>query len=292
MNVYISHSARSQIGRLQDLLKRDGVSFRDSFDPSVGGGVTATARAEIQRADAVIAVLADRAPNVLFEIGLAVGLRKPVLVLLPPGVAPPTFVAPMNYLTSDGSDTEILRLGLTRFLSKVKGRRSRESPRPDTSPLVRDNSLPVQSLTERIAYLRRAGNPLEVEEFVARVLQSAGVTAVEDSNDKGVDFAVWSDSLRDSLGGPVLIEVKAAAIDPISFQSAYDRLNKQVIESGSPAGVLLYLERKGRRFGSPGAWNPSVLWFDIEDFSIEILRKNLGEVLAERRNRIVHGLDS
>jgi hypothetical protein len=293
MNIYISHSANSQIGPLRDLLQKDGISFRDSFDPSAASDISEMIRAEIQAADAVIAVISKDAPNVFFEIGVATALRKPVLALLSPGVTVPSFAAPLAYLTSDLTDSDVLRLGVRRFLDKSNMRPSKIRKTPKDSSAVLHDRRPLQNLTERILLLRQSGTPAEIQQLVADLLRAAEITAIEeykDATDRGVDFAVWSDSLRRSLGSPILIEVKAAKLNEMSFRVAYSRLAKQVQESDSTAGLLLYLDKNGNRFKKPATWIPSVIWFDVEDFAIELSKRSFAEVLIERRNRAVHGL--
>jgi len=85
--------------------------------------------------------------------------------------------------------------------------------------------------------------------------------------------------------------VKATKLNKMSFRAAYSRLAKQVQESDANAGLLLYLDKGGQRFGKPATWIPTVLWLDAEDFAKELLKKPFADVLLERRNRAVHGLD-
>jgi hypothetical protein len=293
MNVYLSHSASSQLGALRDLLHREGTSFRDSFDLSAGSNISERVFAEIQAADAVIAVISQDAANVFFEIGVAIALHKPVLALLNPGTTAPSFIAPMTYLTSDLADSDVLRLGVKRFLDESKERPPKVRQTRKEARLITRGPNSLQRIIEQLSHLRQAGNPSEVERRVAEIFRAAGITAVEeykDAKDRGVDFAVWSDSLRSSLGNPVLIQVKVSKLNEMSFRVAYSRLAKQVQESGSAAGLLLYLDKSGKRFKKPATWIPSVLWFDVEDFANQLSGKSFAEVLVERRNRAVHGL--
>ncbi len=143
------------------------------------------------------------------------------------------------------------------------------------------NRLPT--LTEEIETLRAQPQEQQLHALVHSVLTSAGVTSVQDdagSRERGVDFVVWSDSLRGSFGNPVLIEVKGY-LEKAQFQSAYYSLTKLVSESKSAAGVLLYLKRPGQIFERPQGWNPLVLWFDIGEFSVEVLHRNFAEILVE-----------
>ncbi len=294
MNVFISHSAQSRIAPLRDLLKREGISFQDSFDPSKSSDILESIRVKLQTADAVIAVITREATNVFFEIGFAMALQKPVLVLLSPGVTLPSFAAPATYLTSDLSDSDVLRLGVRRFLEDSKKRILKvRQPRKEHVDAQHDGRV-IQNLVERFHAVRQSARPLQVERLVADLLRAADITALEEyseGRDRGVDFAVWSDSLRPSLGNPVLIEVKATKLNKMSFRAAYSRLAKQVQESDANAGLLLYLDKGGQRFGKPATWIPTVLWLDAEDFAKELLKKPFADVLLERRNRAVHGLD-
>jgi len=154
MNVYVSHSAKSPIGPLRELLQQEGASFRDSFDLSASSDVSKRILSQIQTADALIAVISEEAPNVFFEIGVAIALRKPVLALVKPGTTAPSFVAPLTYLTSDLADSDVLRLGVKRFLDKSKERPSKvrhtrkELPGGlhDRGPMERWNALSGRSL--------------------------------------------------------------------------------------------------------------------------------------------------
>jgi hypothetical protein len=57
-----------------------------------------------------------------------------------------------------------------------------------------------------------------------------------------------------------------------------------------PAGLLLYLDRSGRRSKLEYTGNPYVLKYDLEDFARALLEKPFTAVLLERRNQLVHGV--
>jgi hypothetical protein len=292
MKIFISHSANTPVSALLSLLHEEDAIIRGSFELAPAPNPMESIHAEIHSADAVIVVLESDASNVLFELGIAFGLRKPTLVLVKPGDSIPPFAAFTRYLTYTGSVTEILKLGVEGFLGTVrphKPTKSAERPKRQMSPEI-SNRLPT--LTEEIERLRAQPQEQQLHALVHSVLTSAGVTSVQDdagSRDRGVDFVVWSDSLRGSFGNPVLIEVKGY-LERAQFQSAYYRLTKLVSESKSAAGVLLYLKRPGQVFERPQRWNPLVLWFDIGEFSVDVLHRNFAEILVERRNLMVHGM--
>lgn len=292
MKIFISHSANTSVSALLSLLQEEDAIIRGSFELAPGPNPMESIRTEIYSADAVIVVLDSDASNVLFELGIAFGLGKPTLVLVKPGDSVPPFAAFTRYLTYTGSLTEILKLGVEGFLGTLRPHKTTKRPERQRQSVSSEQSSRLPTLTEEIKRLRAQPQEQQLHALVHSILTSAGVTSVQDdtsSRDRGVDFVVWSDSLRGSFGNPVLIEVKGY-LESVQFQSAYLRLTKLVSESKSGAGVLLYLKRSGQSFERPEGWNPLVLWFDIEEFSVELLHRNFAEILVERRNLMVHGM--
>jgi hypothetical protein len=292
MKIFLSHSANTSVSALLTLLHEEDALIRGSFELPPGPNPMESIRTEIHSSDAVIVVLDSETSNVLFELGIAFGLRKPTLVLVKPGDSVPPFAAFTRYLTYTGSVTEILKLGVEGFLGTVRPHKPTKSPERPKRQASTETSNQLPTLTEEIERLRAQPQEQQLHALVHNVLTSAGVISVQDdagTRDRGVDFVVWSDSLRGSFGNPVLIEVKGY-LERAQFQSAYYSLTKLVSESKSAAGVLLYLKRPGQIFERPQGWNPLVLWFDIGEFSVEVLHRNFAEILVERRNLMVHGM--
>jgi hypothetical protein len=292
MKIFISHSANTPVSALLSLLREEDAIIRGSFELAPAPNPMESIHAEIHSADAVIVVLESDASNVLFELGIAFGLRKPTLVLVKPGDSVPPFAAFTRYLTYTGSVTEILKLGVEGFLGTLRPHKTTRRPERQKQRVSLAQPSRLLTLSEEIKRLRAQPQEQQLHALVHSVLTSAGVTSVQDdagSRDRGVDFVVWSDSLRGSFGNPLLIEVKGY-LEGVQFQSAYLRLTKLVSESNSAAGILLYLKRPGQSFERPLGWNPLVLWFDIEEFTAELLHRNFAEILVERRNLMVHGM--
>jgi len=179
-----------------------------------------------------------------------------------------------------------------RFLAEAKGGTADVHPPEKTQPRPHDRHS-FEELASQISRMRQSGDAAKIHQTIADILRKAEPTVEEHTGgkDPGADFAVWSDDLRGSLGNPILVELKASKLNEMSFRVAYSRLARKVQDSGSAAGLLLYLEKNGKRFGRPTTWIPSVLWFDAEDFARELSEKSFAQVLVERRNRTVHGLN-
>jgi len=292
MKIFISHSANTPVSALLSLLREEEASIAGSFELAPAANPMESIHAEIHSADAVIVVLESHADNVLFELGIAMGLRKPTLLLVKPGESVPPFAAFTSYLTYTGSETDILKLGVEGFLGTLRPHKTKKRPKRQKQEISTTQTRVLPTLTEEVQRLRAQPHEKELHQLVHKVLTSAGVTSVQDETSgrgRGIDFVVWSDSLRGSFGNPVLIEVKGY-LERAQFLAAYERLTKLVGDSSSAAGVLLYFRRPDQHFEKPMGWNPRVLWFDTEEFVTELLYRNLSEILVERRNLVVHGM--
>jgi TIR domain/Nucleoside 2-deoxyribosyltransferase len=294
-SVFISHSAKQEIGSLLEVLRSEKVKILDAFDLAASRPIGATIRSAIDRADAIIAVFSSESDsaNVSFEVGYATALRKPVFLLLKPGNSVPEFTSGLRYLVSDVTDSQILRIGVQGFLRDIASRGAKQRSVRTLSPSVQPDRPAIRTLLERLGQLRSSIEPAKVERFTADLLRAASVTALEEHEgvrDRRADFALWSDDLHSSLGNPILVEVKTGNLSEPNLNEAYNRLAHQVSESDARLGLLLYLDHNGRRFRRPGAWVPVVLAFDLEDFARQLLTHSFAEALLESRNKLVHGM--
>jgi nucleoside 2-deoxyribosyltransferase len=75
-------ASKNLAGQIGDLLREQGIEPILAADGGTSGaGALAERQNAIRRAEFVVADLTGSNPNVLFEVGLALGLSKPVLLL-------------------------------------------------------------------------------------------------------------------------------------------------------------------------------------------------------------------
>jgi DNA-binding winged helix-turn-helix (wHTH) protein len=289
---YVSHSAAHSIGSIKRLLYAEGFDVRDSFDLSAPDDFVTTIQSNIRAADAVIAVVDSEARSVFFELGLAKALRKPILLLVTPGESLPVFAAREPHLVSDLSDSEFLRLGLQKFLrtSVLKSVRSSDAVPPSIDSVDPEN---INAILKEVKRLRSSPTEIEIQQLIVKLLSGMASNVVKQYHgptERGVDLAVWNDALQSSLGNPLLVEIKAGALNLEQLTKARNQLAEKVLRSDSRLGLLLYFDRSGRRFPKEITSSPLVLAFDVEDFAKELLRTPFTRLLIEQRNRIVHSI--
>jgi len=292
MKLYIIHSAKSSLEPLREVLKGADVKLNDAYEFSSDSQLQNTLVNRIKDADGVIAVVDDSSSHISFEMGIAVALNKPIFALVAPGENIPSYAFEIPYVTTDLSNKSVPRLALQGFLEQLRTKGKRYWVH--NVKKVSSNQFKISARHNDIIFssLRSHSYGRDIEDIIFALLNSVGITVEKQTthgSDTGVDFAVWSEDLRGMLPNPVLIESKVGLLNRGAFNEAYSRLAAVVSKYGSGTGLLLYLDRNGRRFNRANDWNPKVLAFDLEDFANELETKRFGEVLLERRNQIAHG---
>jgi hypothetical protein len=288
-SIFISAPAGTKTGVLRTILTQCGASVVDAFDFAPGESLSETLTSKISKADGVVIVYSEASPNVAFEMGISVASKKPTFILVEPTISVPAFVQSFLHLRSTLKDTDVLRASLVRFVEETKKKRHRH-----TMPVKRrDESKKIQSVASFLDVIRenrKTVSPLQIESAVMEILKNSGlqVEGQMSGRDAGVDCVVWSDQLRQTMGNPILIEVKAGNVDSGRLNDAEKQLGRYLQVAGAHYGIVLYLDRSGRRFGHNPA-SPNILRFDLEDFAQSLQSSSFEEVLLAERNRIVHG---
>ncbi len=268
------------------------MQLRDSFGLPRASVITEGVVSDIHDADFVIGVLDAEASRVLFDIGFAAALQKPVLLISEPGTPVPFDIAQHRLITTSSGDSEMLKLAIRGFLKEVEDKRlhKRARRRPELQAGPR-SAAAVEDALHTIQELRHRGLEQQLIRTTSQLLRAAGVTAIEEltgPQQVGADLAVWSDALSTTVGNPILIELKVGNLDQTRWSLTHEKVARVLGDTGARLGLILYLDRKGRRFTEGRQWAPLVLSFDLEDFATALVNKPFADVVLEHRNKLVH----
>jgi hypothetical protein len=293
---FICASPGTDTSSLRAILKSLKVDAYDAYDFEIGDPIQEEIESKIKRADFAVVVFTDESPNVPYEMGLCVGLNKPLVVLVSSSSKAPNFVQQKLYLRSDLRDTTALRMTLTRFVAELRS--GLLLPKKKTvSPLTK--RLPkklAETYLLKIRKLRAAPEAARaVEQLVYELFQALLLSVAKNESavqDKGVDLAVWNEALTPVVGNPLLVEVKSGNLSMDRLVAAENQLHSYMVASEAKASILLYLDRSDRRFQQLTLFSPFVMRFDLEDFVKLLGKYRFEEVILKERNRIVHGVRS
>lgn len=292
ITAFVSAPAGLDTTFLRELLSANGVIADDPYSIEAGEAFAAALVRRIRAADCVIAVLTEGTWTA-YEVGVSDALGKPTLIVSPPEVRLPSQFAAHQHLRSNFSDTGLLRLTVERFFDEVRAGKLRQQPRSGPSKKLISRRHSINRLIKTIRQERPTLPSHSAEALVAQLFQLVSVNAVAKegrSRDTGADFALWVDELGQTVGNPVVVEVKAGALTAAQLDKAEFQLQRAVLSAGARLGILLYLDRHGRRFEDRQLRSFDILRFDIEDFAALLQARTLAEVIVNRRNQLAHGI--
>jgi hypothetical protein len=262
----------------------------------------------LRRAELVVGVLpAGAAENVCYEVGLAHGLGKRVLLV----VAPERRDLPFDLLSlvlvrTSPANRDALSFAIEQ-LAKAPPPRIRvgSSASLRSGPLGQD----VSTWLQRLAELQEAPHPPEgqarsgalharrgfaLEDLVGDLLREvAGLDVVAEARgrDRRWDFVVWSDRLEPFVGNPLAIEVKIRVPSSTeALRRVTAGLTSSLRGSNTPYALLLYLDGPDPASEFWRSVPPSILPLRLDTLVEALRERSFEEIIRDLRNQRVHGL--
>jgi hypothetical protein len=259
--------------------------------PPVGESSPRTLRENMRHVDFVVGLLEDHnsRENVLFELGVAVGLNKPLFLLVPPGTVTNFALLSHPHVKTQLDDADAIAFHLRQFLRNLRKRRQRLAKVSSHQVKIADLVPPwVDSLMSRVASL----NESQLERQISEALSQAGFTTSIETTfeaDERVyrpDIVAWFGAAPPSFGNPWIIEVKqsldrqksAAAIEQVKSYLRASNLRTAVVVAGSGAPDVAF----------ESVENGYVFVISAERFLKELSQGSLFDTLVRRRNLATH----
>jgi hypothetical protein len=249
--VFISGSHRDA-ERLRRALNEQGVATTGADELGVAEVWSSALRSALERSDVVIALLdpPKSAPQTFFELGFAEGLGKPVLLVVSPETRLPVDLTG-HLVIRPGDD---LVSAITFALRQLDAATTwpRTSMDVGSETWVRQDK-PIGALADHLLTqvsdwrsLADTGGPasaagLNLEALVRDALAASAEVVVESPDPEGrVDIGVWADSLSESVGNPLLVEVKAVLRNRGDVQRVSRQLADYLRQSTARTALLVY----------------------------------------------------
>jgi hypothetical protein len=289
LNCYISAPANFDLTRLESLLDSQKIEYHSFYDFSIGTTFSDLIRRKIRESDFIIAVLQSENANVLFELGVAEGLKKPTFILVDKEYKVPFFLDTKFYYQTNFKDLSLIDLALRNFVQDIG------SKKKNTRGKVEKDTLSIDETTNtlaRISNLRKNPNEQEIFSLIKDTFSKIDIQNVsisESMADKGVDLIIRSKNLTPYFGNPIFVEVKAGNLNTQRILQAEQQLLKFLSHSEAKGAIILYLDRNNKRFDSIKTIYNSILLFDLEDFINGIASDGFEKTLIDKRNKSVHG---
>jgi len=262
---------------LPNLLGERQIAWNWSDDPSIG---TRYAPA-IQRCDFVIAVLdgTQSDQRVLYEVGLAEGLGKPVFSIATSKRVGSVARSLFAFVDVKLSERVALAFHLDAFLStphETVFERNRPSGY-SKSVEPKEPAVPARLFHSQL------------EARVYATITEIGGSAIAEPEDEASrtrpDLLMWLGSQDSELFDPAVIEIKGR-LDASGARRAEQQLLEFMQAAGVGCGFLL-TEQEPPQKRRP--LSPYIFWLSVDQFIALAREGNLGRHVRSLRNRAAHG---
>lgn len=233
-----------EVERLRARLSERNVLCYLALGETTFGSVRSNIESLIKRADFVAGFLTRKpAANVVFEIGMAIGAGKPLLLFASDPSSVPFDLATTRVLSPSVLKKQGENSYLDAFLLTLEpaSRRSLETSVLEKHPTLSQGKkwARLRSTLESLSEKTGPNSGIEFERLVERCFKLAGFAPVASPGpDFGADFAVSTPQLNQAFKRPILIEAKHNVREHIG-QSTIDQLARLIGEKRGGAGLLV-----------------------------------------------------
>ena len=239
MKAFVSYRYGSDISVVFDILKNHGIEFFDSnSDIMIGKSFQEAISKGIQECGFFVTIYESANANIAFEIGLAYALKKPIFAIINTSVQDfPDFLIESVHVQSQANDYEKIKYSFDIFIKNIKPKKkSSKSKHTILQKTVFQDWLEVYNSIEQ-------KNEITLEKFINEILEKYKIEVIENKWNKNssfiADFCIWSDSLTNALGNPILIEVKRE-IHSRNLKHILSDFTKALDKSNAKTGIVFY----------------------------------------------------
>lgn len=275
------------IRTVEETFDRLGIERRDAFSLDINEIVHSNIVKMISEADFVLAILNGTSPNVLFEVGIAVGINKPIFVLVGENSILPFDLKGMTYIHINRNLKENLELPLKYFSASLH--KEKEFVYPDKKAIK--INIDEEEFFEKLRAIKDSGDGMQFEKFIIdffRQIEDQYTTFMFDKIDRdtGYDLAIWFDELEESVINPVLFNFKFGKMNKARIKKAVDRV--MVSAHNGQTVIILYCDTLNQDAIYENK-TPRIMIIKFEDFVHTVFEHGLPKTILLYRNCIAHG---
>lgn len=275
------------LNQIQEVLDELKIQYFDIYSQDYGAYISSGIVKLISSADIVIGVITGNSSNVLYEIGVAVGMGKAVFLLLDASEEIPSDLYNLTYIKINDNLRENLMLPLKFFVDK-----KRKKPQIDYTKYYKkglENEFTSKDIyLERAKYIRESKDGAGFERLVSDLFaeikdQYTTVKFQQIQKDEEYDFAVWVDELFGKIVNPIKFELKLGDMSLGRIEALVNRLARQI--KNQELIIILCCGKVENYLNA----NSNVLVIEFEDFLDKIEKYGLAHAIWYYRCLGAHG---
>lgn len=260
------------------LLSKYNVKSYDTSDIDIFTNAINELKNKIVESDFVLAILfGDGLSNIYFELGLTIGIDKPIFLITDKYSKIPDLLSDLTYVYADNLDIEKIDFVLSVFIKKSIKEKKKERI--------------FRKLPENIeipGYLIKAIKGYEFELKVKKILElDSTLTVVKQRETDPFDLVIWSDTFVNYFSNPIMVEIKRNPRKHTLIKTS-ERMQKYLIKMNLNLGIIIY---KGKKLDfEEKSILPFIFVFHINEIENQLdEKKPFSRLIVEKRNKIMHG---
>jgi len=293
MKAFLSYRYGDDVTQLINFLKGQHIDVVDSVtEMRIGSSLQDTILESIRLADFIVIVYSESNQNLAFEAGLATGLGKPVFSIIEGDLVDP-FLTNTPYVRASPSDMERIKFTFEIFLTKLTKKEVATGIRTTQQKYYGGGEgIPTKNYFDVTEEYRKipTGDGQALENFFERLFPLYGVKIVKKQKvpERSItsDFTIWYDFLSDTLGNPIMVEIKAR-LDPTSYPDFLLRINA-IRNSNRGISMLVFYDGLVDVSTDIFPKDPTCLFIEIKGFIEQITDQGFASVVKKYRNNLIH----
>ncbi len=277
---------------IQEVLDELNIQYYDMFPVQGGMAISEAIYTAIHDSDIVIAVITKSSSNVLFELGLAIGLGKAVFLLVDDSDYIPADLHGRLYIKINENLKENLTLPLRFFVDKKRKKTYVDYTKFYLSGVKDVNtSISENMYLEKLEEIKQNGDGFQFENLVAELFgeikeQYTTINFRPASEDKRYDFAVWIDELDGHIINPIKFELKFGNISVGQLNSLVSQVIAEV--KSQELVLILYCNKNNETIDYQSVF-PNIVVVEFEKFLKHLCKSGLARTIWYFRNLGAHG---
>ena len=291
MRCFLSYSYKTDISVIKKILSVNNIFYINPTESlEYGASFLQVIKRQIKDSDFVIAVF-DQSTNVSFEIGLAMGSKKPVFAIVPEQAKKdlPLFLSAVTYTLAKPTDYDKIKFSFDLFIKKFPTiEKVANMPPPPKEKKHKDKlTFDFVNSLHNISTLKGQ----EFENFVGELFKKINIDILAQNKlkekDFQADFSLWIDKVNSSVGNPIIVETKSFA-NHHNLKEAVEQLSSYLKKYNSKAGLLIYNKPDGESYNDLYYYSPLLISISIQDLIHKLTEKTFSDILIELRNKAAH----
>lgn len=291
---FLIYNSGVNINSITSVLQENNINVIDQFDFSPNNyDFNTSIREKVKSCNFSLAIIDEFSTNITFEIGVSVGLNKPILlVIINDTIKIPANMNSLRFIRNSLNDFDLFRFSIKEFIQNLPQGKIKINTKKIKSV---ENTEELQNKISQIERIRTEGNEVElanfIEDFFNKELALAKIQISTEKQDRGIDFVLWNYDPSYNFTKPIPVEIKMGTLSNNSIKNAENQLINAINRYDGNFGYLLYLDREGRKFQQNYSLNPMIIRMDISEFVEGIKGKSFWNFTLEQRNKIAHTRD-